>query len=51
MIKVLRLWELIMGKFTKNEFNADLSKHGIRHQKIVPYTPQRNGKLKERIEP
>ena len=37
-IKNLRLdnW----GEFVKNEFEAFLSKHGIQHQKIVPYTPQ-----------
>ena len=32
-----------MGEFTKNKFNAYLSKHGIQHQNIIPYTPQRNG--------
>ena len=32
-----------MGEFTKNKFNAYLSKHGIQHQKTVPYTPQQNG--------
>ena len=31
------------GKFIKNEFDAYLSKHGIQHQKTVPYTPQQNG--------
>ena len=31
------------GGFVKNEFEAFLSKHGIQHQKTVPYTPQQNG--------
>ena len=31
------------GEFVKNEFEAFLSKHGIQHQHIVPYTPQQNG--------
>ena len=39
-----------MGEFTKNKFNAYLSKHGIQHQNIIPYTPQRNrvGKRKNK---
>ena len=32
-----------MEEFTKNKVNAYLSKHGIQHQNIFPYTPQRNG--------
>lgn len=32
-----------MGEFVKQEFDAYLSKHGIQHQKTVPYTPQQNG--------
>ena len=31
------------GESIKKEFEAFLYKHGIRHQKIVPYTPQKNG--------
>ena len=31
------------GEFIKKEFDAYLSKHGIQHQKTVPYTPQQNG--------
>ena len=31
------------GGFVKNEFESFLSKHGIQHEKIVPYTPQKNG--------
>ena len=31
------------GEFVKNEFESFLSKHGIQHQKTVPYTPQQNG--------
>ena len=31
------------GEFVKNEFESFLSKHGIQHEKIVPYTPQQNG--------
>ena len=31
------------GEFVKNEFEAFLSKHGIQHQKTIPYTPQQNG--------
>ena len=31
------------GSICKNEFEAFLSKHGIQHQKTVPYTPQQNG--------
>ena len=31
------------GGFVKNEFEAFLSKHGIQHQKTIPYTPQQNG--------
>ena len=30
-------------EFVKNEFEDFLSKHGIQHQKTVPYTPQQNG--------
>ena len=30
------------GEFIKFFFNTYLSKHGIQHQKIVPYTPQQN---------
>ena len=31
------------GEFITKEFEAFLSKHGIRHQNTVPYTPQQNG--------
>ena len=31
------------GEFVKNDFEAFLSKHGIQHQKNIPYTPQQNG--------
>ena len=31
------------GEFVKNEFESFLSKHGIQHEKIVPYPPQQNG--------
>jgi transposase InsO family protein len=31
------------GEFTKKEFTAYLSKNGIQHQNIVPYTPQQKG--------
>ena len=31
------------GEFIKKEFESFLSKHGIWHQKVVPYTPQQNG--------
>ena len=30
-------------EFVKNEFESFLPKHGIQHQKTVPYTPQQNG--------
>ena len=36
----------MVGGFFKNEFEAFLSKHGIQHQKTVPYTPQQNGVAK-----
>jgi transposase InsO family protein len=29
-----------VGEYTKNEFSTYLSKHGIKHQRTVPYTPQ-----------
>ena len=31
------------GEFVNNELEAFLSKHGIQHQKTVPYTPEQNG--------
>jgi transposase InsO family protein len=31
------------GEYTKHEFATYLSKHGIQHQRTVPYTPQHNG--------
>ncbi|KAL6185208.1 hypothetical protein ACLB2K_041342 [Fragaria x ananassa] len=34
------------GKYTSNEFRGYCSKHGIRHIKIVPGTPQHNGVAK-----
>ena len=36
------------GGFVKNEFESFLSKHGIQHQNIVPYTPQQNGVAKRK---
>jgi len=35
-------------EFIKKKFNAYLSKHGIQHQKTVPYTPQQNGVAKRK---
>ena len=40
-IKTLRS-DNVGGGFVKNEFEEFLSKHGIQHQKTVPYTPQQN---------
>ena len=31
------------GGFIKKKIESFLSKHGIRHQKTVPHTPQQNG--------
>ena len=31
------------GEYCSNEFQVYCDKHGIRHEKIVPYTPQLNG--------
>ena len=31
------------GKSLRKNLNLFLSKHGIRHQKTIPYTPQQNG--------
>jgi transposase InsO family protein len=36
------------GGFTKKEFTTYLSKHGIQHQMIVPYTTQQNGVAKRK---
>ena len=30
------------GEFVKKKIEAYLSKHGIQHQNIIPYTPQQN---------
>ena len=45
MLKLLRLWELIIRELIKIKLNAYLYlyKHGIQHQNIVPCTPQQNG--------
>ena len=37
------------GEFVKNEFESFLSKHGIQHQKTIPYTPQQNGVAERKI--
>lgn len=31
------------GEFCNNDFDQYLQKHGIKHQKTAPYTPQQNG--------
>lgn len=36
------------GEFIKKSFEAHLSKHGIQHQKTIPYTPQQNGVAKRK---
>ena len=36
------------GQIIKKEFEAFLSKHGIQHQNIVPYTPQQNGVVEQK---
>ena len=37
------------GEYFSNYFNVFCEQHDIIHECIAPYTPQQNGKLKERI--
>jgi len=39
-----------VGEYTKNEILARLSKHEIKHKRIVPYTHQQNGVAKGKTE-
>jgi transposase InsO family protein len=47
-IKTLRTDDGV--EFTKKEFTAYLSEHGIQHQNIFPYTPQPNRVAERKIE-
>jgi transposase InsO family protein len=37
------------GEYFSNEFDLFCVEHGIIHERMLPYSPQSNGLLKERI--